>query len=95
MICEDPYLANGFLHNLCPCFDMVFPVLGVITRTRDKFVEMSITYLESQESKKQLFQICLGRLSIKKEKRSLNLIYNIISLSKIAGKPESFSGNIS
>ena len=24
MNCEGSYLAEGFLHNLCPCFDIVF-----------------------------------------------------------------------
>ena len=36
---EGPYLAEGFIHNLCPCFDIVFAQLEVITRTRNKFVE--------------------------------------------------------
>ena len=37
--CEGLYLAEGFIHNLCPCFDIVFAQLGVIKRTRNKFVE--------------------------------------------------------
>ena len=34
--CEGPYLAVGFLNNLCPCFDLLFAPLGVITRTNKK-----------------------------------------------------------
>ena len=34
-------------------------------------------------------------MSIKEEKTSLYLIYNIVSLSKMVGKTESFSGKIS
>ena len=37
---EGPSLAERFLHNLCPCFDVVFVQLGVITRTRNNFVEI-------------------------------------------------------
>ena len=37
---EGPYLAEGLLHNLCPCFDIAFAQLGVIPRTRNKFVEI-------------------------------------------------------
>ena len=37
---EGLYLANGFLYNLYPCFDIVFAQLGCITRTRNKFVEI-------------------------------------------------------
>ena len=32
--CEGPNLAKGFLHIFCPCFDIVFAPLGLITRTR-------------------------------------------------------------
>ena len=32
------YLAEGFLHNFCLCFDILFAQLGVIARTRNKFV---------------------------------------------------------
>ena len=39
MNCEDPYLAEGFLHNLCLCFDIVVAQLKVITRIRNEFVE--------------------------------------------------------
>ena len=38
--CEGPYFAEGFLHNLCPCFDIVFVPLGLITRTNNKIVEI-------------------------------------------------------
>ena len=37
---EVPYLAEGFLHDLCPCFNIVFAQLRVISRTRNKFVEI-------------------------------------------------------
>ena len=40
--CEGPYLAEGFLHNLRLCFNIVFPQLGVITRKRNKFVEIVV-----------------------------------------------------
>ena len=40
MNCEGPYLEAGFLHNPFPCFNIVFAQLGVITRRRDKFVEI-------------------------------------------------------
>ena len=35
---EGAYLAEGFLHNLCPCFDIAFAQLGVIPKIRNKFV---------------------------------------------------------
>ena len=38
--CEGPYLTEGFLHNLWPCFDIVFVPLGVITRTNNNIVEI-------------------------------------------------------
>ena len=38
--CEGPYLAEVFLHNLCQYLDIVSAQLRVITRTRNKFVEM-------------------------------------------------------
>ena len=41
--CEDPYLAEGFLHNLYPCFDIVFAPLGLIRRTSNKIVEIVVT----------------------------------------------------
>ena len=37
---KGPYLAEGFLHNLCPCFDIEFARLGIIPTTRNKFVEI-------------------------------------------------------
>ena len=37
--CEGPYLAEGFLHNFCPCFDIVFAPLGLITRTSNRIVK--------------------------------------------------------
>ena len=50
---------------------------------------------------KQPFQICFsikladGRMSIKKKRVSSHLIYNILSLSKIAGETKSLSGKVS
>ena len=105
--CEGRYLAEGLLHNLSPCFDIVFEPLGVITRTNKKIVEIvsaSEFYLiinplkKNKESKKQLFRLYLpvklaqGKMSMKKEKNSSNIIYIIISFSKIAGKTELFFG---
>ena len=43
MNCEGPYLVEGFLHNLCPCFDIVFAPLGLITRTSNNIVEIPVT----------------------------------------------------
>ena len=37
---EGPYFAEGFLLNLRPCFDIAFAQLGVIPRTKNKFVEI-------------------------------------------------------
>ena len=76
-------LSQGFLHNLCPCFDIAFAQLGATPRTRNRFdeiVTVSECYLisnhvKNKESKKQLFQICLpmkladGRMSMKKEQK--------------------------
>ena len=103
MNCEGRYFAAGFFHNLCPYVDIVFAQLGVIPRIRNKFFEIIAVaechvianYVESKESKKQTFRICLtikwagGRVSIKKEKNSSYLIYNIVILGKMAGKPHS------
>ena len=80
---EGPYFAEGFLHNLCPCFDNAFAQLGVTLRTRNRFdeiVAVAVCYLisnhvKNKESKKQPFQICLhmkladGSMSMKKEKK--------------------------
>ena len=43
MNCEGPYLVEGFLHNLCPCFDIVFTPLELITRTSNNIVEIAVT----------------------------------------------------
>ena len=43
MNCEGPYLAEGFLYNLCKCFDIVFAPLGLITKTNNKVVEIAVT----------------------------------------------------
>ena len=95
MNCEVSYLAEEFFHNICPCFDVVFivfPSLGVIPRTKNEIVEIvaaSEYYMRNKESKKNVD----GKMSIKKEKFFSYLIYNIISLSKMAGKTN--SGKIS
>ena len=82
---ECPYFAEGFLHNLCPCFDIAFAQLGVTPRTRNTFDELVAVaecclisnYPKNKESKNQPFQICLpvkladGRMSMKKEKKFL------------------------
>ena len=90
------------LHNLCPCFDIAFVQLGVISRTRNKFVEivaagecyLITNVVKNKESKKPPFRICLqvkqladGRMSMKKEKYSSYLTYNIVNSNKIAEKP--------
>ena len=55
-----------------------------------------INLLKNKESKKQLFRIYLpiklaeGKISMKKEKNSSKLIYNIASFSKMAGKTDFF-----
>ena len=43
MNCEGPYLTEGFLHNFCPCLDIVFAPLELITRTSIKIVEIVVT----------------------------------------------------
>ena len=80
--------------------------LGVIPRTRNKFVEivavaeryLIITHVKNKESKKQPFRIWLPviiladeKISIKKEEISSYLVYNIVSLGKMAGEAETFS----
>ena len=41
--CEYPHVAKGFFHIFCPCFDIVFAPLGLITRTSNKIVEIEVT----------------------------------------------------
>ena len=76
-------LSQGFLHNLCPFFDIAFAQLGATPRARNRFdqiVTASEYYLiskhvKNKESKKQLFQIYFpvkladGRMSMKKEQK--------------------------
>ena len=110
--CEGPYLVEGFLHNLCSCFNIVLSQLGNIMRTRNKFVEIVAAselrhcYLIINSeikgvavptmSSDYVFRLCLpvkladGTMTIKKDKISLYLTYNIVSLRKMAGKIESF-----
>ena len=64
---EAPYLDEGFIYSLDLYFDIIIAQLGVITRTRNKFVEIAavaecyliITHVKNKESKKQPFQIYL------------------------------------
>ena len=49
---EGPYFAEGFLLNLCPSFDLAFAQLGVIPRTRNKFVAI-VAAAECKPGKKQ------------------------------------------
>ena len=64
---EAPYLDEGFIYSLGLYFDIMIAQLGVITRTRNKFVEIAavaecyliITHVKNKESKKQPFQIYL------------------------------------
>ena len=37
---EGPYFTEEFLLSLRPCFDIAFAQLGVIPRTKNKFVEI-------------------------------------------------------
>ena len=82
------YLAEGFIQKLCPYFDIMFAQLGVVPKTRSKFVEiiaagecyLITTHVKNKESKKQPFRICL---SVK--------LADGCHLGKIAGKTEPFS----
>ena len=72
----------GFFHNPCPRLNIVFAQLGVVSRTKSRFVEvvaveeryLITTHVKNEESKMQPFRICLpvqladGRMLIKKEK---------------------------
>ena len=82
-------------------FDIVFAQLGVILRTRNKFfkiVAVAERYIiiphVKKKSKKQPFQTCFsvkladGRMSMKKGKICSYLIYNTVSLSKMAEKKQ-------
>ena len=105
MNCEGLYLAEGFLHSICPCFDIVFAQLGVITKARNKFVKIvaaserywiiNSVIKEAAVPNLPSRRISWWKMSIKKEKLSSYLSYNIVSLSKMAGKTEFFSGKIS
>ena len=48
------YFAEGFLLNLRTCFDIAFALLGVIPRTKNKFVEIAavaVCYLITNDVK--------------------------------------------
>ena len=61
-------LTEGLLHNIGPCFDIVFAQLKVIPKTRNLHVEivavadryLIITQVKNTESKKQPFRIYLS-----------------------------------
>ena len=85
-------------------FDIAFARLGIIPKTRNKFVEtvavaeryLIITHVKYKESKKQPMRIYLpvkladGRISIRKEETSSDLVYNTASLGKMAPKQSLF-----
>ena len=76
----------GFLHNPCPCFDTVFAQLGVIPRTRNtSCYRVLLNYKPSKESGIEKAAVKNRRMSMKKEKNSSYLIYNIYNLRKIDG----------
>ena len=78
---EGTCYAEGFLHNLCPYFDISLAQLGVIPRTKNKFVEivavaecyLITNHVKNKKSKKQFFRICPpvkladGRMPMKQE----------------------------
>ena len=85
-------------------FDIAFARLGIIPKTRNKFVErvalaeryLIITHVKYKESEKQPMRVYLpvkladGRISIRKEETSSYLVYNIASLDKMARKQSLF-----
>ena len=99
---KGPYFVDGFLHNLCPCFKIAFAELRVISRTRNKFVEIvtvakyCLNDVKNKEPKKQPFwifppvKLSNRRMSLNKEENSFYLIHNIVSLGKMVGKPFSW-----
>ena len=100
---QGPYFAEGFFLNLRPYFDVAFAQLGVIPRTKNKFVEIVVAaecYLITNLVKnikeaavpnvKLPVKLADGRMSVKKEKKYSHLIYNIFSLGKMAEKPFSW-----
>ena len=84
LVFKDIYFLErtSFEIKLCPCFDIAFAQLGLIPRTKNKFVEivaigdcyLIAIHVKNKKSKKQPFRICLlvtlvdGRMSMKKEK---------------------------
>ena len=63
-------LTEGLLHNIGRCFDIVFPQLEVIPKTRNKFVEIVVvaeryvivTHVKKQRIKEAAVQICLSAI---------------------------------
>ena len=66
---EGLYFAEGFLLNLCPCFGIAFAQLGVISRTRNKFVE--IAAVQSFSHREQFFSKYNNSLFHKRSDRYL------------------------
>ena len=104
---ESVYFAEQFLLNLLPCFDIAFAQLGIIPKTKSKFVEIVAVaecyLIRNHVKKKQPFQKCLpvkladGRMSVKKEtemgKRYLAFLQFtiIIDMSQILKRNVNFS----
>ena len=94
--------AEGFLLNLRPCFDIVFAQLGIIPRTKNKFVEIVAVaecYLITNHVKNIKEAAVLNMPSCKiswwknvseKGKTFFALNLQHFSLGKLAGKPFSW-----
>ena len=55
-------LNEGFLHNLCLCFDIVFAQLGVIAKTSNNFAEITTAaecYLIITHEKKRIKEVAV------------------------------------
>ena len=52
-------LNEGFLHNLCPCFDIMFAQLGVIARTRNEITAATECYLVITHIKKRIKEVAV------------------------------------
>ena len=104
---EGLYFAERFLLNLLPCFDIAFAQLGIIPKTKNKFVEIvavaECCLITNHVKKKQPFQIWVpvkladGRMSVKKEtemgKRYLAFLQFtiIVDMSQILKRNVNFS----
>ena len=95
-------LCAEFLLNLRPCFNIAFAQLGIIPRTKNKFVEIVAVaecYLITNHVKNikeaavpnmPSCKISWGKNVSEKGKNYSHLIYNIFSLGKMAEKPFSW-----